>query len=118
VYTRGLRLTMDQTARKNQLLAERTLGIGAIFMHKFTNTDIYHNGIIFLFLRSHFCHFRSNFSVSDLFHGFFDIPSVSVCSVSQNKLSRHCKYLTAAGSFFLWVTLYRKQNIISPKMEG
>jgi hypothetical protein len=46
VYTGGLRLTTDQIARKNQLLAERTLGMGAVFVHKFTNTDIYHNGLV------------------------------------------------------------------------
>ncbi|KAM0863291.1 hypothetical protein ACQ4PT_044693 [Festuca glaucescens] len=39
VHTNGLKLTVAQNARMDHLLAQRGIGMGAVFVHKITNTD-------------------------------------------------------------------------------
>ncbi|KAK1649415.1 hypothetical protein QYE76_067220 [Lolium multiflorum] len=46
VHTKGVMLTTAQTLKKEQLLRERGLGLGVVFVHTLTNTDLKGNGLI------------------------------------------------------------------------
>ncbi|KAM0923543.1 hypothetical protein ACQ4PT_005461 [Festuca glaucescens] len=45
VHTKGLSLTMAQTLKKEKLLCERGLGMGPVFVHTLTDTDVKGNGL-------------------------------------------------------------------------
>ncbi|KAK1603220.1 hypothetical protein QYE76_018223 [Lolium multiflorum] len=45
VHTKGVMLTTAQTLKKEQLLRERGLGLGVVFVHTLTNTDLKGNGL-------------------------------------------------------------------------
>ncbi|KAK1686698.1 hypothetical protein QYE76_047546 [Lolium multiflorum] len=46
VHTQGVTLTTAQTLKKDQLLRERGLGLGVVFVHTLTNTDLRGNGLL------------------------------------------------------------------------
>jgi uncharacterized membrane protein YecN with MAPEG domain len=46
VHTKGVMLTTAQTLKKEQLLRERGLGLGVVFVHTLTNTDLKGNGLV------------------------------------------------------------------------
>ena len=46
VFSRGVELSAGQTARMNKCVLTRGLGLGAVFVHTITFTDVVHNGLV------------------------------------------------------------------------
>ena len=46
VFSSGVELTAGQTARMNNYVHERGLGLGAVFVHTITLIDVAHNGLV------------------------------------------------------------------------
>ena len=46
VFSSGVELTAGQTARMNNYVHEHGLGLGAVFVHTITLTDVANNGLV------------------------------------------------------------------------
>ena len=46
VFSKGVELTAGQIARMNKYVSTRGLGLGAVFVHTITFTDVTHNGLV------------------------------------------------------------------------
>ena len=46
VFSSGVELTAGHTTRMNNYVHERGLGLGAVFVHTITLTDVAHNGLV------------------------------------------------------------------------